>query len=144
MKFGEQQQDPKARTLLSGSLELVICPIDEAAHVLGRRSFFEYLDFGVRASSSEMIGAQVVRTREAMVEPTGWHFHTLEAQMAYILEGWIEMQFEDGQVRRINANTFLLIPGGHRHREVRSSNPFAVLEIYIGEMATVPCEAPTF
>ena len=73
--------------------------------VAGRRSFFKYRDLGVTAASSGKIRAQVTIGAEGMTQPTGWHYHVCEGQFVYMLSGWVDLEFEDGQKLRIQAGS---------------------------------------
>ena len=84
--------------------------------VAGRRSFFKYRDLGVTAASSGKIRAQVTIGAEGMTQPTGWHYHVCEGQFVYMLSGWVDLEFEDGQKLRIHSGESLYIPGGLRPR----------------------------
>ena len=85
--------------------------------VTGRRSFFKYRDLGVTAASSGKIRAQVTIGADGMTQPTGWHYHVCEGQFVYMLSGWVDLEFEDGQKLRIQSGESLYIPGGLRHNE---------------------------
>ena len=87
----------------------------------GRRSFFKYCYLGVTAASSGKIRAQVTIGADGTTQPTGWHYHVCEGQFVYMLSGWVDLQFEDGQSLRIQAGESLYIPGGLRHNETGAS-----------------------
>jgi len=72
--------------------------------VAGRRSFFKYRDLGVTAASSGKIRAQVTIGAEGMTQPTGWHYHVCEGQFVYMLSGWVDLEFEDGEKLRIQSS----------------------------------------
>ena len=80
--------------------------------VAGRRSFFKYRDLGVTAASSGKIRAQVTIGADGMTQPTGWHYHVCEGQFVYMLSGWVDLEFEDGQKLRIQAGESLYLPAG--------------------------------
>ncbi|MBV9862396.1 MAG: cupin domain-containing protein [Alphaproteobacteria bacterium] len=109
----------------------------------GRRSFFKYRDLGLKEASNGQLRGQVMTARDGMTEPTGWHYHTCEGQFVYTLKGWVELEFEDGEVMKLEAGDSVFIPGGMRHNEIRTSNDVEILELSTpGELGTVPCEAP--
>lgn len=68
----------------------------EAPKLQGRRSYVEYRDLGVMAASGGWMRAQFVGRRTEIAPPTGWHYHTADAQIIYFLQGWAELVFEDG------------------------------------------------
>src|SRR5262245_21440585 len=111
--------------------------------VPGRRSFFQYRDLGVTAASSGKMRAQVTIGADGMTQPTGWHYHVCEGQFVYMLSGWVDLEFEDGQQIRLQAGESLYIPGGLRHNETGASRDLELLEISVpADMGTVPCDPP--
>ncbi|PWU24257.1 MAG: hypothetical protein C5B48_07120 [Candidatus Rokuibacteriota bacterium] len=111
--------------------------------VAGRRSFFKYRDLGVTAASSGKMRAQVTIGADGMTQPTGWHYHVCEGQFVYMLSGWVDLEFEDGQKLRIQAGESLYIPGGLRHNETEASRDLELLEISVpADMGTVACDPP--
>lgn len=116
---------------------------DTAPLVAGRRSFFKYRDLGVTAASSGKMRAQVTIGADGMTQPTGWHYHVCEGQFVYMLSGWVDLEFEDGQQLRIQPGESLYIPGGLRHNETRASRDLQLLEISVpADMGTVACDPP--
>ena len=114
-----------------------------APEVPGRRAFFKYQDLLVGKATNGRIRAQVMSASQGMSEPTGWHYHTCEAQFVYALKGWVDLEFEDGRKIRLQAGESLLIPGGMKHNETATSEEFELLEVTLpGEMGTVPCDKP--
>ena len=111
--------------------------------VAGRRAFFKYRDLGVTAASSGRMRAQVMSASEGMTKPTGWHYHVCDGQFVYALQGWVDLQFEDGQTIRLQAGESLYIPGGLRHNEMATSDILEILEVSVpADMGTVPCDPP--
>jgi mannose-6-phosphate isomerase-like protein (cupin superfamily) len=114
-----------------------------APRVAGRRSFFTYRDLGVTAASSGRIRAQVTAGADGMTQPTGWHYHVCEGQFVYMISGWVDLEFEDGQKLRVQAGESLYIPGGMRHNETATSKDIELLEISVpADMGTVACDPP--
>ena len=92
-----------------------------APSVPGRRSFFTYRDLGVTDATQGAMRAQITEAVTGMTEPTGWHYHVCEAQLVYILKGWVDLEFETGEEIRVQAGESLFIPGGLRHNELSTS-----------------------
>ena len=114
-----------------------------APFVPGRRAFFTYRDLGVNAASSGRMRAQIMAASEGMSKPTGWHYHVCEAQFVYALQGWVDLEFEDGQKIRLQAGESLYIPGGLRHNEIATSDTLEILEVCVpADMGTVACDPP--
>lgn len=133
---------PAMPPLLEAPPEFVVCTPEEALRVPGRRSYFEYLDFGMRQASNGQVSAQVVQASESLAEPTGWHYHTVEAQLIYLARGWVDTDFENGFTGRIPVGSFIMIPGGYRHNEIATAPDLVTFEVVLGQMNTVPCGAP--
>lgn len=109
----------------------------------GRRDWLTYLDTGFAEASGGRLHASVQAASDALGSETGWHYHECEMQLAYIVKGWIELQFEDGTDVRLEAGDVMFLPGGIKHNEVRSSDDITGFEITVpARMGTVPCEKP--
>ena len=113
------------------------------AMVGGRREFFSYRDLLIKDASHGTMRGQVMKAITGMTQPTGWHYHTCDGQFVYLLNGWVELEFETGQMLRCEAGDSVFIPGGMKHNELRTSDDFEIIEISTpGEIGTVPCERP--
>jgi quercetin dioxygenase-like cupin family protein len=111
--------------------------------VEGRRDFFTYRDLDTKAASGGSMRAQLTTAKTGMTQPTGWHYHVCEDQFVYVTRGWVELEFETGELLRCEAGDSVFIPGGMKHNELRTSDDFQVLEISTpGEIGTVTCENP--
>ena len=77
----------------------------------GRRSFFEYRDTGLSDLTNGDYRAQVMRSTDVM-ESTGWHYHECDLQFVYVLNGWVDLEFEGGRTERVAAGAALSIPSG--------------------------------
>ncbi len=116
---------------------------DNSSFEPGRRSFFKYRDTGVTAATNGRIRAQVSTCISAMDRETGWHYHLCETQLGYVIKGWVDLQFEDGTEIRAEAGDVMVIPGGTKHNELRTSDDLEALDISLpADMGTVPCEMP--
>ena len=116
----------------------------DAKYVSGRRAFFKYRDLGVTTATGGRLRAQVTSAESGMSQPTGWHIHKCEAQLVYMLKGWIELEFAGESLCRLEAGDSILIPGNTPHNEIRTSDTFELLEVSLpAEMGTEPCDAPS-
>ena len=112
-------------------------------YVKGRREFFKYVDLGVTAASKGRIRAQRTSARNGLSQPTGWHYHKCEGQFVYMLDGWLELQFADGETVRLEKGDSVYIPGFAPHNETQTSDSFELLELSVpAEMGTEVCEMP--
>ena len=116
---------------------------ETAPFVPGRRTFLKYRDLGVTDATHGEMRAQVMSAITGMTEPTGWHYHVCEGQFVYALKGWVDLEFETGELLRLKAGESLFIPGGMRHNEISTSDDLEILEVCVpAEMGTVPCDRP--
>jgi quercetin dioxygenase-like cupin family protein len=123
-------------------MKLAVATKENANYVAGRRAFFKYRDLGVTEGTHGVMRAQVTSAEQGMSKPTGWHVHKCQAQLVYMLSGWIDLEFEDRKVR-IQAGDSIMIPGNTPHNETGTSDTFELLEVSIpAEMGTEPCAAP--
>ncbi len=61
----------------------------------GLRDFFLYRDLGVAAATGGRVLAQLVKANEAPEHGTGWHRHTAEFHIVYMIKGWAKFMYED-------------------------------------------------
>ena len=112
-------------------------------YVVGRRKFFKYRDLGVTAASLGTMRAQVTEASAGMSKPTGWHYHICDGQFVYMLNGWVDLLFADGEKIRIEAGDSLYIPGGMPHNEIGTSDKFELIEVSVpADMGTESCAPP--
>lgn len=102
---------------------------DSAVFDQGLRAFFAYRDLGVAAASGGQMGAHVIRAVPGVGPKPEWHTHALDFQMVYVLSGWVEFEYEDIGVVRLEPGASVYQPPGIRHREVAHSDDLALLEI---------------
>ena len=109
----------------------------------GRREYFTYRDLGVNEGSSGTLNAQTMRAVKGMTQPTGWHYHECDGQFLFILNGWIDMEFETGDEIHLEKSHSIFIPGGMRHNGTATSDDKELLEVSMPNiMGIVPCSAP--
>jgi mannose-6-phosphate isomerase-like protein (cupin superfamily) len=124
-------------------MKLAVTSAKAPDFVKGRRDFFKYRDLGVTKASSGWMRAQVTTAITGMTQPTGWHYHVCEGQFVYTLNGWVELEFEDGTSCRLEAGDSVFIPGGLRHNEMRTSDNLEILEVSVpADMGTVSVDPP--
>ena len=111
--------------------------------ILVRREFFKYIDLGVAGASQGRMRAQKTSATAGLSEPTGWHYHKCEGQFVYMLEGWLELQFADGETVHLEEGDSVYIPGFAPHNEIRTSDTFELLEFSVpADMGTEACDPP--
>jgi len=141
--MGTVNCDPPSATTKFPAIKLATATPETSTFVEGRRAFFKYRELGVTAATGGRMRAQATSTEQGLTQPTGWHYHTCEMQLVYMLKGWIDLEFEDGRAVRLEAGDSVLIPGGARHQEILTSPAFELLEVSLpAEMGTVPCDVP--
>ncbi len=131
-------------TLMRPTMKLAHSTAENPVMVEGRRDFFTYRDLGVKTGSGGQMRAQLTKAKRGMTQPTGWHYHVCENQFVYVLNGWVELEFETGEMLRLGRGDTVFIPGGMKHNELRTSDDFEIIEVSTpGEIGTVPCEKPS-
>jgi hypothetical protein len=113
------------------SMVALVMPIDSGRPIPGRRDWVDYRDLGVEEASRGRLSTHLLSLRSGMTEPTGWHIHPCEFQWVYMLDGWMDVQFEDGTSPRVEAGSVLFIPGGWGHNEMRTSDTARGIEIFM-------------
>ncbi len=103
----------------------------------GLRSFFVYRDLGIKEATGGRVMAHIIRAKTAHDGSAGWHRHTLDFQMFYVLKGWIRFRYEGAGEVLAEAGSCIHQPPGIRHIEIAHSDDVELLEI------TLPADFPT-
>lgn len=93
------------------SMQHKVISLADAPEIPGRRTFLQYFDVGIADASNGLISTQVTKVRAGMTNPTGWHYHDCVFQWLFITKGWLELQFENGESKRIEQGSVCFIPG---------------------------------
>jgi quercetin dioxygenase-like cupin family protein len=94
----------------------------------GLRAYFAYRDLGMAEATRGRVRAHVIRAQGQPVRGDE-HYHVLDFQMVYVLEGWARVDFDGiGEVRVEKGSAFYQNPG-IRHRVLEYSPDYTVLEI---------------
>ena len=101
----------------------------DAEFVTGLRSFFEYRDLGLKEATEGRVVAHVIRSKPGAPFNGTPHRHDVTFQLVYVLQGWIEFEYEDQGVVRLAPGSCVHQPPGIRHREVGHSEDLELLEI---------------
>jgi len=107
----------------------------------GLREQIVYRDLGVRNATGGRFNAHIMRsgTGERKVPR---HFHKLDLQMIYILQGWIRMWFENSGEVTLKPGDSCMVPGGVLHEVLDWSDDFELIEITSpAEYETVAADA---
>jgi quercetin dioxygenase-like cupin family protein len=98
---------------------------------IGPRAFLEYRDLGITAATGRRAQAQVVRTNGPCDHSTGWHFHTLDFQFVFVLDGWATTEVEGHGTHTMRRGDAMTVPSRQRHDVTAFSGDFTVLEINV-------------
>jgi mannose-6-phosphate isomerase-like protein (cupin superfamily) len=101
----------------------------EARFERGLRSFFEYRDLGIKSCTGGRVEAHVIRAVPGTPFSGQPHLHRTTFQLVYVLNGWIEFEYEGQGVVRLEAGSCVHQPPSIRHREVAHSDDVEMLEI---------------
>jgi len=95
----------------------------------GLREYFAYRDLGMVDRTGGRVRAHVIRPNGSCKGPGDLHYHVLDFQMVYVLEGWARVWFEGvGEVRFERGSCMYQEPGIH-HRVIEYSDDYTVIEI---------------
>ena len=112
-------------------------------YITGRRAFFKYRDLGASDASQGRFRVQIMSAEKGLSEPTGWHYHVCEGQFVFMMSGWEDLKFENGDQVRIGEGDSIYIPGGMKHNETATSDTFELLEVSVpADLGTEPCDPP--
>ncbi|MCW5770170.1 MAG: cupin domain-containing protein [Rhodospirillaceae bacterium] len=95
----------------------------------GPRAFLEYRELGVTEATGRRVQAQIVRTNGPCDHSTGWHYHTLDFQFVYVLEGWARTDIDGHGSITLHKGDAMNVPARLRHDVTGFSGDFTVLEI---------------
>jgi len=124
--------------------KLVVMTTRDSRFTPGRRPEIKYRDLGVKDATDGRMRAEVMHvSADSPAQPTGWHYHTCEIQFLYMLKGWVDLEFGDRGVVRLEAGDSMMIPGGMVHQEIAASPVMELLEVSLpAQLGTVNCEPP--
>ena len=95
----------------------------------GLRGFFEYRDLAMKNATDGRIQAHVIRAKPGHAPAGGWHYHVLDFQMVYVLEGWVRFEYEGVGEVLLEPGSCVHQPPGILHREMEHSEDLVLLEI---------------
>jgi len=102
----------------------------EANFEPGLREYFRYRDLGMVAATNGMVRAHVLRAASPCPEGgTGAHYHDLQFQMNFVLNGWAKFWFEGQGEVVVQQGDSWLQPPGIKHELVYYSDNFENIEI---------------
>ncbi len=104
---------------------------EDAEWTPGLRDIFEYRDLAIKDGTNGDFVAHVIR-HNGNDAPDGvqqWHIHECDFQMVYVLNGWATFEYEGQGEHTIRKGDCILQTPMIRHREIKCSSDFEVLEI---------------
>ena len=103
----------------------------EADWIVGLRDYFEYRDLGMVERTGGKLRAHVIRPRGACPGQGDLHYHNVDFQMVYVLEGWARVHFDGiGEVRLEKGSCMYQQPG-IAHRVIEWSDDYTVIELLV-------------
>jgi quercetin dioxygenase-like cupin family protein len=108
-----------------------------------RLSFFNSRDLGIAEATGGQYDFRLVRASGGKPESTGWHYHELNVQISYCLNGYGIVAFEDGRILKVIPGTCVNIPPRFAHNELAFSPDMEMLVLTNpSEVVTVQVDAP--
>lgn len=95
----------------------------------GLRTYLSYRDLGIAEVTRGAILAHLIRAEGEMSEPGEQHYHILDDQFVYVLQGWADVQFEGQEPVRVDAGTCFYQPSEIKHSFLGCSSDFHALEV---------------
>jgi len=117
--------------------QAVISHLKNARFDQGLRAVFEYRDLGVAKATGGAYSVHVIRALAGHDASGVPHLHQLDFQFVYVLQGWVEFEYEQTGKVRLEQGDSVYQPPGIRHREIRHSADLEMLEM------VSPAEFPT-
>ena len=99
----------------------------------GLRSYAKYRDLDLAKATTGMVQAHVIQ----MVPPcdpkvvSKWHYHDVNLQFIYVLNGWIKNEFKGQGVHTMKKGTCWLQPPKIKHRVLDYSPDCELLEVVL-------------
>lgn len=95
----------------------------------GLRDYFTYRDLGIAKATDGTILAQIIRAERSVEEPGDVHYHVLNDQFVYVLNGWAKVRFEGSSEHIVKAGACFYQPSQIRHAFLACSEDFKALEV---------------
>lgn len=97
----------------------------------GLRGFFDYRDLGMAEKTGGKFRAHIHRPNAPCPGRGDLHFHKVDFQMVYVLQGWARVEFEGhGEILMESGTAMYQEPGIH-HRVIEYSDDYTAMEILV-------------
>ena len=90
---------------------------------------FLYRDLGIADATGGAFCARVIRATPAANHAGDWHTHDHAFSLTYVLEGWLEVEFEDIGLQRVGPGDVICSWNGPRHRELGCGDGLTILSV---------------
>lgn len=114
---------------ISPAPRAIISHLKDATFDRGLREFFEYRDLGVAQATAGAYSVHVIRALDGHKASGVPHLHQLDFQFVYVLQGWVQFEYEQTGVVRLEQGDSVYQPPGIRHREISHSADLEMLEV---------------
>jgi hypothetical protein len=126
---------PRARTAAKARSpqRFVFSHLDDGSFAAGLRAYAEYRDLGLNEATDGMVQGHVIRFVPPCrpEEVSKLHYHDVEFQMVYVLNGWIRSEFAGLGAHTFKAGSCWIQPPRIEHRVLDYSDDCEVLEIVL-------------
>jgi uncharacterized protein YjlB len=135
----------ESKPLSGKSWDFVHNLASEAKWTPGLREIFEYRDLGIKDGTKGDFVAHLIRHngKEVADQVQQWHVHDCSFQFVMVMNGWATFEYEGQGEHTIRKGDCILQTPGIKHREIKCSEDFEVLEIVSpADFETRVVEAP--
>jgi hypothetical protein len=133
----------KAKTRPRAKQRFTVSHPNEADFDGGLRRYAKYRDLGISAATNGLVQAHVIQFVPPCrpEEVSKLHYHDVEFQMVYVLNGWIKTELEGAGGITMRAGSCWIQPPRIKHRVLDYSDDCQVLEIVLpADFKTVELE----
>jgi quercetin dioxygenase-like cupin family protein len=90
---------------------------------------FLYRDLGIAGLTGGDFKARVIRALPNVPEKDEWHRHDNAFSLSYVVKGWLEVEFEDIGVQRVEPGSVIYSWNGPMHRELSCGGELEILSL---------------
>ncbi len=95
----------------------------------GQAPGFLYRDLGIAGVTGGEFTARVIRVDPEAPRDEAWHRHDHAFSLTYVLQGWLDVEFEDIGLQHVGPGSVIYSFNGPRHRELGCGDGLEILSL---------------